>query len=65
MSKTPIREDRNANKLESNNELTHTTNQNCTLPSSGEEEQKRSLIEGRRVERYALAQALEWGGRWT
>ena len=50
MSKNPIREDRNANKLDSNNELTHTTNKNRALPSSNEEEQKPSLVGGRRVE---------------
>ena len=65
MTKTSIREDRNANKLESENELTHTTNQNCATPSSGEEEQKPSHVEGQPVERCTLAQAHEWGGGWT
>jgi len=62
MSKTPIQEDRNANKLKSKNELTHTTNRNCASPSSGEEDIKPSLVKGRRVERCVLAQAHEWGG---
>ena len=46
MSRTPIREDRNANKLESKNELPYTTNLNCVSPSSGEEEQKQASLRG-------------------
>ena len=46
MFRTPIREDRNANKLESKNELPYTTNLNCVSPSSGEEEQKQASLRG-------------------
>ena len=65
MSKNPIQEEKNANKLDSKNELTHTTNQNCASPSSGEEEQNPSLVEGKRIERYVFAHAYEWEGGWT
>jgi hypothetical protein len=65
MFRTLIREHRYANKVESKNKFTHTTNQNCALPSSKEEEQKLSLVEGRRVERCVFAHAHEWGGGWT
>ena len=58
-------EDKSENKVESKNELTHRANRNCASPSFGEEEQKRSLVEGRRVERYVLGQTREWGGGWT
>jgi len=53
------------NKVDSTNELTHRANRNCALASFEEEEQRRSLVEGRRVERYVLGQAREGGGGWT
>ena len=65
MNKTLIREDRNANKLDSKNKFTHTSNQNYASPSFEEEEQKLSHVEGRPVERCILAQAHKWGGGWT
>jgi hypothetical protein len=58
-------EDTKENKVETKNKLTHKANQNCVWPSFEEEEQKRSLVEGRWVERNVLGQAHEWGGRWT
>jgi hypothetical protein len=42
MEKTEIQ----PSKLEAKNELTHTANQNCASPSSGEEEQKPILVVG-------------------
>ena len=58
-------EDKKENKVESKNELTHRANRNCAWPSFEEGEQKRSPVEGRRVERFVLGQAREGGGGWT
>ena len=65
MTKTSIRENRNANKLDSKNKLTHIANRSCALPSFGEEEQKLSHVEGPPIERCTLTQAHEGGGGWT
>ena len=43
------------NELEAKNELTHTTNQNCTSPSFGEEEQKVILVVGQPAEKCVFA----------
>jgi hypothetical protein len=58
-------EDRNANKLEINNELTHTANRNCTSPSSGGEVQKPNHVVGQPSENCVLDQPYAWGGEWT
>ena len=65
MFKIPIQEDRNAEMLKARNELMHTTNQNCASPSSREDKQKPSLVEGQRVAKCVPAQAHKWGGVWT
>ena len=52
-------------KVESRNELTHRANRNCAWPSFEEEEQKRTLVEGRQAERIVLGHAREGGGGWT
>ena len=54
-----------ASTLEAKKELTHTTNENCVLSSSGEEEQKPTLIVGQHAEKCVLTQAHVWGGRCT
>ena len=64
-SSTSIRDETNPNKLKARNELTHTSNQNCALPSSEDEEQKPILVEGRSVGRSVLDLAFEGGGGWT
>jgi hypothetical protein len=58
-------DDRNACKVEFKNELTHTANQNCASPSSGGEEQKRTLVVGQVSEKCVLDQVHTWGGGWT
>ena len=65
MPTTPKREERmKENMFEANNELTHTTNQNCASPSSEEEEQKPTPVVRPRVERCVLGRAHAWeGGR--
>jgi hypothetical protein len=64
MSKTPIQKDKNENILESKNKLTYIANRNCASPSSGDEEQIPSLVEGQRVERCVLAQVMDAVGRF-
>ena len=59
MPRTSIREDRNTSKIEAKNKLMHTTNQNCVLPSPGEEEQKLALVVGQPVEKCVLLHAHE------
>ena len=54
-----------ASKLEAKNKLTHTTNRNCASPSSGEEEQKPTLVVEQHAEKCVLAQTHIWGGGWT
>ena len=54
-SKRKVREGRNASKVETKNELTHTTNRKCVSPSSGEEEQKPTLVVGQPAEKCVLA----------
>jgi hypothetical protein len=53
------------NLLEAKNKVTHTTNQNCILPSSEEEEQKPTLILGQPTKKWVFTQAHAWGGGWT
>ena len=54
-----------ASKLQAKNELTPTTNQNYASPSSGEKEQKPTLVVRQHVEKSVFAQAYEWEGGWT
>ena len=54
-----------ASKLEAKKKLMHTANQNCTLPSSGEQEQKPTLVVGQHAEKCVLAYAHAWRGGWT
>jgi hypothetical protein len=65
MSVSQSLEDTKENKVESKNELTHRVNRNCAWSSFEEEEQKWSLVEGRRVEVTVLVQARDWEGGWT
>jgi hypothetical protein len=58
-------DDRNACKLDFKIELTHTANRNCASPSSGGEEQKRTLVVGQIYEKRVLDQPHAWGGGWT
>ena len=44
-----------ASKLEAKNELIHTANQNCVLPSSEEEELKPTFVMGQHAEKYVFA----------
>ena len=52
-------------KFKANNELMHTSNQNCASPSSREEEQKPIPVVGPRAVRCVLGQAYAWGGGRT
>ena len=52
-------------KLEANIELTHITNWNSSLPSSKEEEQKRTFIVEQLAKKSAFTQAHAWGGGET
>ena len=52
-------------EFKANNKLTHIGNQNCVLTSSGEEEQRPTVVVGKRAEKCVFAQAHVWEGGWT
>ena len=50
-----------ASKFVAKNKHMHTTNQNCALSFSGEEEQKLTLVVGQHAEKCILGWAHIWG----